>query len=279
MASGLPRLLKDPRPGDVEAAGVEELLVLAKMSALSYSLQYNEHITSDLENFGYVRQHDYVVQQDDCFQEPNNTKVLDAGASFVPALIVFTKEKPRQAVVAIKGFSGSHNMSTLNELSLADLKEIMMSFVGGQYPTEGIKRIKRMVDKYTEKGYVVMVTGHSLGGYLAELASTHFDLPGAGFCAPGADNSLIHHNHNGKFSNKNFHNINAQHDPIGNYNIWSWHHKQWTIYLKGSFHLPNTLISLLEHVPNIERITNENVLDFVQTRAPTFQYYLPDPTS
>ncbi|CAE7565769.1 unnamed protein product, partial [Symbiodinium pilosum] len=65
---------------------------------------------------------------------------------------------------------------------------------------------------YHEQGCDVMVTGHSLGGYLAEVVATSLGLAGAGFCAPGPGF------HNGEGDGRGFVTINHEADVIGNHN-------------------------------------------------------------
>merc|ERR1719210_2133762 len=69
------------------------------------------------------------------------------------------------------------------ESVLSDIKHI----ISGQKPMTAINSMGQKVDKYRRLGYFTLVTGHSLGGYLAELASSHFNEPGMGFQAPGPD--------------------------------------------------------------------------------------------
>eukprot|EP00438_Fugacium_kawagutii_P016144 Skav207700 [mRNA] locus=scaffold3057:221072:223029:- [translate_table: standard] len=67
---------------------------------------------------------------------------------------------------------------------------------------------------YQQQGCKVMVTGHSLGGYLAEVVATSLGrLCGAAFCAPGPGD------HNGPMADTDFVVINHEAPAgIGNHN-------------------------------------------------------------
>merc|ERR1719197_1468393 len=67
-----------------------------------------------------------------------------------------------------------------------------------------------LINKLQQAGNHVMVTGHSLGGYLAEVVATTFKLGGAGFNAPGPGE------HNGATEWPWFCTINHEGDNIGN---------------------------------------------------------------
>ena len=88
-----------------------------------------------------------------------------------------------------------------------------------------------------------MVTGHSLGGYLAEVVSTTFCISGLGWAAPGPGW------HNGPFAKigdaLDFQNINFEHDVLGNGRAGAWTHFKWSIYIQdytGPHHSSELLV-------------------------------------
>jgi len=107
------------------------------------------------------------------------------------------------AVLAIRG-------TNLHDIS--DLKRDLISIIRFGHPTAIVTRAAELVQRYQQDGYGVMVTGHSSGGYMAEIIATTLGLNGIGFCAPGPGE------HNGEQRPRGFHAINHESDLIGNHN-------------------------------------------------------------
>merc|ERR1719379_1994887 len=112
---------------------------------------------------------------------------------------VYQHEEQALAVIAIRG-----------TFCLSSACRDLKSLCGSAYPGNMIITIAKMVKDLQAAGNHVMVTGHSLGGYLAEIAATTFKLGGAGFCAPGPGE------HNDAEDWKWFCTINHEGDTIGN---------------------------------------------------------------
>eukprot|EP00420_Gonyaulax_spinifera_P006647 CAMPEP_0197927766 /NCGR_PEP_ID=MMETSP1439-20131203/101231_1 /TAXON_ID=66791 /ORGANISM="Gonyaulax spinifera, Strain CCMP409" /LENGTH=370 /DNA_ID=CAMNT_0043550351 /DNA_START=8 /DNA_END=1120 /DNA_ORIENTATION=- len=237
-------LLRHLRSGSLLPAGEERLLVLADMSSAVYALAEHADLRASSDRInaaGYSWQKAWPLG--DCFED--NTTI---SGPFIPGVCVATKENPRQAVISIKG--------TSLEIP-ADLKADVVKIVGGKEPKAALAKIKSLVRRYQRKGYTVLVTGHSLGGYLAEVASTHLDLAGAGFHAPGPDGGMW--DHNGEYANPGFCTLNAWDDPIGNFNFEEWTHKQEPVYYKGDSHFAPEMMHTLQQIDGIRDMTNLNI--------------------
>eukprot|EP00040_Diaphanoeca_grandis_P019971 m.105833 g.105833 ORF g.105833 m.105833 type:complete len:382 (+) comp27681_c0_seq1:204-1349(+) len=108
----------------------------------------------------------------------NNDGLINGLPAIVPSTLsmaVYTNTAQKLAVVAIRGHvvgDASHAMFHL------------LSVVRGQFPDSQLLAAVHLVKRWQDKGYVVVITGHSFGGYLAELVATHVGLAGAGFNAP-----------------------------------------------------------------------------------------------
>jgi len=217
-----------------------KLVTLAQMANISYELDSNTEITStspEITAEGF--------QVADAVPQPE----YQIGGVFLPAYAVWTRDAPcKQAVLAIKGTS----LNSLTDIR-ADAKNI---FVGVD-PTTAKEKLGKVVDKYERDGYVVLVTGHSLGGFMGEIMSTTKNLPGAVFNAPGPDGYL--RSYNGPSKNADFHVVNAEIDPIGNLKFSLWLHKSWPIYVVGdhSHSILRMIDALEQKAPDA---TNVNVL-------------------
>ena len=116
------------------------------------------------------------------------------------------------------------------------------------------------VQKYQQKGKEVMVTGHSLGGYMAEVLASNCGISGIGFCAPG---SGWHKGTKGG-EGKGFQNINFEHDRAGNVMPGVFEHTQWSVYVQvcdGGYHHSMELMLEMMTKPSMAGCTNLNVLD------------------
>lgn len=105
------------------------------------------------------------------------------------------------AVIAIRGTADVHDR-------LRDWRSVVMY----SYPKAFVEAAAELTRMFHEQGCDVMITGHSLGGYLAEVVATSLGLPGAGFCAPGPGF------HNGPGAGLGFVTVNHEADTIGNHN-------------------------------------------------------------
>merc|ERR1712046_344075 len=104
-----------------------------------------------------------------------------------------------------------------------DLTLDLGGVIGGGAPVPSYVGACALAHKYQSQGCIVMVTGHSLGGYVAEVVATNLGLSGIGFAAPGSGW------HGGR-PTKGFHNINFEHDKFGNFLCGVYQHPQWSIY-------------------------------------------------
>lgn len=217
-----------------------KLVPLAEMSSEVYQL-HDKHYTELNADPKFDRIRDEGFTVDDAEQQPP----FRVGGVFLPAYAVYTRTSQcKQAVLAIKGTS---------KTSATDLKADLYSVVRGRFPEAGVTMLKRVVEKYQNLGYTVLVTGHSLGGYMGEILSTKYNLPGAVFCAPGPGW------HDGPFANPDFQNINAENDVLGNLLPGMYKHKQWSVYVRGNAqHSLTTMIQFLKD--RADDLTNANVL-------------------
>ena len=92
-------------------------------------------------------------------------------------MAVFVKEEDHLAVVAHKG---------TKTRCATDWNLDVSSVVMGAVPRRPLTASARLVKEYQRRGYRVMVTGHSLGGYMSEVVASHLQICGAGFCVPGS---------------------------------------------------------------------------------------------
>lgn len=114
-----------------------------------------------------------------------------------------------------RGGSGSADLAVMVIRGTADrhdTKRDWHSVVLGVYPGAFVLTAAEVVRMYQEQGCEVMVTGHSLGGYFAEVLSTTLGLPGCAFAAPGPGSHL------GPLEVPGFLVVNHEADCIGNHN-------------------------------------------------------------
>ena len=139
------------------------------------------------------------------------------------AMAVFVNEKRKVKVLALKGTSELKNAS--------DLHMNVASILGPHYPAQPVLNAAAMVKEHQKGGYKVMVTGHSLGGYMAEVVATTLDISGVGFCAPGSGWHAGEFGFGVKGSHKIFQNVNFEHDFLGNVAAGIYEHSQWSFYV------------------------------------------------
>ena len=133
-------------------------------------------------------------------------------------------EKGNKIVVAFRGTDPKDRQDLLGN----DVKGIGL----GMEPKCGYAfaeaTIKGLQDKYDRA--TIFVTGHSLGGWMAEIVSTRLNLPGASFCGPGAGKKFTVLGHEltstllygeyvekkGESTSRPFRVINTDRDFLGN---------------------------------------------------------------
>ena len=161
------------------------------------------------------------------------------------AMAVFVKGD--LAVLALKGTT---------KKGASDWHLNLTSIVSGYPPCGPLEEAARLVKKYKDQKKRVMVTGHSLGGYMAEVVATNLEISGVGFCAPGSGW------HAGK-PHSGFQNINFLHDVAGNVAAAIYRHPQWSVYVEDSGPLPcHSMAYMVMCMENPERKgwTNQNVV-------------------
>merc|ERR1711890_180905 len=117
----------------------------------------------------------------------------------------------------------------------------MGKIVGGGKPRAALAKLTKLAHKYKRQGFAVLITGHSLGGYMAEIASTHLNLPGIGFNAEGSSKPWY-----GNHTNPNFQIVNAWEDAVGNINSQHWKHAKEPIYVDTHSHYLDVTVDRLE---------------------------------
>jgi len=248
---------------------------LAKLSQLAYK-EWKNGQGKDMTDHQYfedlVTKGEYsIVSQS--WEGGGKSSFRKGGESYVPQWTVF--KRSNLIVIAVKGT----DFEVLNDL-MVDLQSI----VGGQYPTKMVEALTEAVKAQQTAGFKVMITGHSLGGYAAEIMSTKLDIAGAGFCAPGPN--FIGpggSDHDGEHKHPGFRCINAQHDFIGNLMPGVFEHLQYTVYGEseilssripiGKSHALVAMVDFLEGCTS--KITNYNVYEYTSYGFSTcFQYTL-----
>jgi len=154
-----------------------------------------------------------------------------------------------------------------------DAKRDYYSIIGNAYPGPIVEIAAEIVKMYQGQGCDVMVTGHSLGGYLAEIAATTIGLNGAGFLAPGPGP----HDGPKAGSLQGFHTVNHDADNIGNHNH-SLHQKP-PVYVTdgGPLMLPwnaHSILKMVEYMKKREDWTNLNVLDKCVTEKARIPFHV-----
>jgi hypothetical protein len=113
-----------------------------------------------------------------------------------------------------------------------------------------------------------MITGHSLGGYVAEIFATHNNIPGIGFCSPGVNGPVVRL---GGRETKGFLNVNWEHDKIGNVAAGLYAHVQWSVYVNyDGFQqhgiAPMTTFWKEKRDSGEANITNQNILNHCESK-------------
>jgi len=175
-------------------------------------------------------------------------------STFTPAFCVYLRRVDKQAVLAVKGTTPT---------SASDLAADIQSVAGGTIPEHAMSVLGNVIENLQQDGYKVLVTGHSLGGYIAEILATTHNLPGMVFQAPGPDS--WYNPHNGPYSPSDFNIVNAQQDPFGNLKYTVFYHKKDPVYMdglrgmRGQGHSVAKMCKRFEPWSMID-ITNKNVM-------------------
>jgi len=188
---------------------------------------------------------------------------------YIPQWTVFELNGSNLIIIAVKGTAllWTNPIFAINDI-LLDLQAI----VGGEYPTKMVNDLTNVVKKHQKSDNDrsnVMITGHSLGGYAAEVMSTTLNIAGAGFCAPGPNTSGGSNHHDGLNKHPGFRCINAYHDLIGNLRATEFVHLQLPVYAKSTIleipvvsHSVDNMVKFLEGCTS--DITNYNVYEYAQ---------------
>jgi len=232
-----------PTSAGVEADTDSEcsLYELSLMSQVVYALHGNEKIadstsSNTVTNLKALTDKGWIVAE----EHRQSTFEMTADTLLGYAVFTFTQGQKRLAVLSYKGTSTT---------STSDIQLDVMNVALGFYPTSNLKKAAEIVKKY-QKDYKVMVTGHSLGGYFAEVVGTRFQIAGVGFCAPGSHSKIpVMGDHGGK-KHDGFRNINFANDVLGNMNAATWEHPQWSIYVEDydgfHTHAPTKMVEAMK---------------------------------
>lgn len=227
------------------------LVVLAQMAHNVYDLHEHsriqdptrmspEHQVYDLDRDGW----DVAMAK----QQPDYS-----GYPAAIAYAVYVRERSRLAVLALKGTSPG---------SATDIHHDLQSIIAGVPPAPPLVELARVVKDFQEDGWKVMVTGHSLGGYMAEVVATTCGISGVGFCAPGSG----WHKGNKGGEGSGFQNVNFEHDAAGNVMPGMFEHVQWSVYVQDLSGYHHGMGLMLKCMANRRRNgwTNQNVVSRCQ---------------
>jgi len=130
-----------------------------------------------------------------------------------------------------------------------------------RFPSRHMVNLLGKIKAFKEAGNPVLITGHSLGGYLAEVASTRLNIPGVSFSGPGPDTWTAFHSC--RWRNPDFHVLGGQFDPIINSIPRPRIHTSVPVRLHGlNSHSVDGLLAQLRGVRNPKLITNRNIVRY-----------------
>lgn len=233
-------------------------LELAWMANAVYDLHDHKFIRQTEPNMTKLKKKGWQVPDEDrCKQQPDYS-------SDNPnlAMACFVREEDKIMVLAFKGTT----VNGITDLNATDLSMDAFSVVLGYDPDEPFLEACEVLGEYQREGYRVMVTGHSLGGYMAEVVATNVGISGVGFAAPGSG----HHGGDYKDGESGFQNINFEHDKLGNIMPGVYAHKQWSVYVQD-YSKPTLMYDMSDHTHGMDymvesmskrtRWTNRNAVD------------------
>lgn len=214
--------------------------------------------------------------------------LLDYGYSIIPSSILTTENIPDIVHMAVFTNGAGRNVLAFKGSSTgSDWIQNGNQFVSGGEKAE--KALKPTLDAALGLAHeygVTMVTGHSLGGYCAEIFATRNRLPGIGFCAPGTVGPEYRM---GGRPFDGFLHFNSEHDAAGNFNYPLYTHVQPGVYCQFfSGRVANNPTNIENHsIKNmvkflqghLKSITNRNIRLFCAHygfRENDYGYYLPD---
>lgn len=172
----------------------------------------------------------------------------DWGTTVYKEVALAIYERGNQAVLVFKG--------TSLDSSLTDIAMDLQDIIGGNPPVGPILLAGQLIKDLQQKGFTVLVTGHSLGGYISEVIATTFGLAGAGFCVPGPG---WHNGFKGGAAS-GYRNVNFVHDVAGNVLAGIFLHAQWSVYVQdwdGYQHMPDKMLKSMK--ARGSEWTNQNV--------------------
>lgn len=207
------------------------LIELSWMAAAMYALQDYDSIQAGCDDLGsedgFYCDHFQGKGWVSAEELPQST--YDVTADTVLAMAVFTNTEKKLAVLSIKGTSPT---------STSDQEIALASVIMGSDPLDTLKKAAELVAKYQDQDWNVMVTGHSMGGYMAEVVATRLQISGVGFCAPGSHTVNPLANNHGGAAHAGFQNVNYEHDPLGNMGPGVYTHPQWSVFVEDHSPLP-----------------------------------------
>jgi len=240
------------------ARGEEKAMTLCYMSYHVYSMSHSTSIPRDFSENGDFSEFVEIDRQG--YEHPYSSRChqqeswINSMSTFTPAFCVYLRRVDKQAVLAVKGTTPT---------SASDLAADIQSVAGGTIPEHAMSVLGNVIENLQQDGYKVLVTGHSLGGYIAEILATTHNLPGMVFQAPGPDS--WYNPHNGPYSPSDFNIVNAQQDPFGNLKYTVFYHKKDPVYMdglrgmRGQGHSVAKMCKRFEPWSMID-ITNKNVM-------------------
>lgn len=215
------------------------LAELAMMAAAAYDLHDNETVREENEQYAKLMalgwRVDYVERQ----------PKYKAGA-YPEKLAMAVFVKGDMAVLSLKGTT---------KTAASDIHLDVASIITGRPPCSPLEEAAVEVKKYQGQNKRVMVTGHSLGGYMAEIVATNLQISGVGFCAPGSG-------WHGGTKHRGFQNVNFKHDPAGNILAGIYQHPQWSVYVADTRRPCHSMAYMVKCMENPQRQgwTNQNLV-------------------
>jgi hypothetical protein len=229
----------------------EQVYILALLSLNIYVLEegfedqeeLEEALNKDLEDYSVIVESIRPAENGSC------------------GMAVFRHRWNHNTILAIKGTSIDN---------VSDLENVLGIAVGGDRGRRSAELHLQIARNLIETYGVTMITGHSLGGYMAEIIATTEALQGIAFCAPGTMSPLCRL---GGSTVRGFHNINYEDDVLGNYLRGVLYHVQTPIYVMGNHHRIRNMVQYFRHR---REYTNLNVQALCEFRLNA--YYFPEET-
>lgn len=172
---------------------------------------------------------------------------------------IYKNDAKKLAVLAFKGTGDNADL-------YSDLREIVFRKAPFQ---EVMANYAQEVKQLQDDGFKVLVTGHSLGGYVAELVASHMRQPGCGFCAPGTGKSAR------DWPNKSecgFVYVNFWNDNIGN--VFKTLHAQGGAWVRrtdtSNCHAIREMCDRMKQQPEL---TNQNLLQHCKEECDSNSWY------